>query len=169
RHEHRSARAPRSWHRRFVPGGGLVSSISTAVDRSKLPPLKPVPRFAFPALEKSTLANGLKVWTSHHAQVPMVGMLVVMRNGSAADPADREGLAAMTADMLDEGTGSLSAIEVSEKLARLGVQLDVDVGSDATLLGLTSLNRISDRAVQLLANNIICSSHGTTDVVSPRW
>jgi zinc protease len=129
-----------------------MSSASTAVDRSKLPPLRPVPRFVFPAIEKSTLPNGLKVWTSHHAQVPMIGMLLLVRHGSAVDPAGREGLAAMTADMLDEGSGSLSAIEVSEKIARLGAQLDVDVGSDATLLGLTSLSRFADRALRLLAD-----------------
>ena len=140
-----------------------MSKASASVDRSKLPALGPVPRFAIPAIAKSTLANGLKVWTSHHAQVPMVGMLVVMRNGSAADPADREGLAAMTADMLDEGTGSLSAIEVSENLARLGVQLDVDVGSDATLLGLTSLSRFADRALHLLADIIVRPSLGQDD------
>ena len=132
-----------------------MSPISVAVDRSKLPPLQPVPRFVFPAVEKSTLANGLKIWTSHHAQVPMTGIQLLVRHGSAADPVDREGLAAMTADMLDEGTGSLSAIDVSEKIAHLGAQLDVDVSSDATLLGLTSLSRFTDRALQLLADIVV--------------
>ncbi|HXI30379.1 MAG TPA: hypothetical protein VNG89_18200, partial [Vicinamibacterales bacterium] len=61
-----------------------MSSISTRVDRSKLPPLQPVPRFVFPPIRKSALANGLRVWTSHHAQVPMIGLLLVVRHGSAA-------------------------------------------------------------------------------------
>ncbi len=125
------------------------------VDRSKLPPLRPVPRFLFPAITKSTLANGLKVWTSNHAEVPMVGVLLLVRHGSAADPAGREGLAAITADMLDEGTGTLSAIEISERFARIGAQLDVDVGSDATLLGLTSLSRVLDRGFDALADIVV--------------
>lgn len=132
-----------------------MSTTTTAVDRSKLPPLKPVPSFQFPAVDKSTLANGLKLWTAHHAQVPMTGALLLVRHGAAADPIGREGLAAITADMLDEGTGSLSAIDVSERLSRLGAQMDVDVGWDATLLGVTSLSRFADRTIGMLADIIV--------------
>ncbi len=132
-----------------------MSSAPTGVDRSKLPPLAPVPPFVFPAVTKSTLAGGLQVWTVHHNQVPMTGLLLLLRHGAAADPVGREGLAAITADMLDEGTGSLSAIDVSEKLARIGAQLEVDVGGDATLFGLTSLSRFTDRAVNALADIVV--------------
>lgn len=125
------------------------------VDRSRLPPLSPVPRFVFPAVARSTLANGLRVWTARHAEVPMLGILLLVRRGSAADPVGLAGLAAMTADMLDEGTGQLSAIDVGERLARIGAQLDVDVTSDATLLGLTSLSRFADRGLQLLADLVV--------------
>jgi len=132
-----------------------MSATSVVVDRSKLPPLRPVPRFTFPAVTKSTLANGLKVWTAHHAHVPMTGVLLLVRHGAAADPAGLEGLAAITADMLDEGTGPLSAIDVSEQLARVGAQLDVDVGSDAMLLGVTSLSRFADRTISMLADMVV--------------
>ena len=133
----------------------VTKAASVVVDRSKLPPLRPVPRFDFPHVEKSTLANGLKVWTAYHAQVPMTGVLLLVRHGTAMDPIGREGLAAITADMLDEGTGALSAIDVSEALARLGAQLDVDVGWDATLLGVTSLSRFADRAIKMLADIVV--------------
>ncbi len=132
-----------------------MSTTTATVDRSKLPPLKPVPPFQFPSVDKSALANGLKIWTAYHAQVPMTGVMLLVRHGAASDPAGREGLAAITADMLDEGTGSLSAIEVSEGFARLGTQLDVDVGWDATLIGLTSLSKFTDRAIHLLADVIV--------------
>jgi len=46
-----------------------VPRASTGVDRSRLPDLRPVPRFAFPAIEKSTLANGLGVWSVRHETV----------------------------------------------------------------------------------------------------
>ena len=51
-----------------------------------------------------------------------------IEGGAGADPPDGEGLSAMTADMLDEGTGSMSAIDVSDALARLGAEYDVEVG-----------------------------------------
>jgi predicted Zn-dependent peptidase len=132
-----------------------VSDASTPVDRSKLPALGAVPPFALPAITKSSLTNGLRVWTARHAVVPMTGLLLLVRRGSSADPAGLEGLAAITADMLDEGIGSLSAIDVHQELSRLGAQLDTDVGSDATLLGLTTLSRFTDRALALLADIVV--------------
>lgn len=132
-----------------------MNPASTTVDRSTLPALRAVPRFALPAVTKSTLGNGLKVWTAQHAMVPMTGLLLLVRSGSSSDPAGREGLAAITADMLDEGVGSLSAIEVHQELARMGAQLDTDVGADATLIGLTSLSRFTGRALAFLADLVV--------------
>ena len=45
----------------------------------------------------------------------------------------------MTADMLDEGSGERSAIEMHQAIARLGTQLETDIGSDAAVAGLTSI------------------------------
>ena len=55
-----------------------MSPATGAVDRSKLPALHAVPPFALPAITKSTLANGLRVWTAEHAVVPMTGLLLLM-------------------------------------------------------------------------------------------
>jgi len=130
-------------------------SRANPIDRSKLPALHPVPRFAFPAVTRSTLANGLNVWTARHAVVPMTGLLLLVRHGSSSDPAGREGLAAVTADMLDEGIGALSAIDVHRELARIGGQLDIDVGADAMLVGLTTLSRFAGRALTMLADLVV--------------
>ena len=89
-------------------------------DRSQLPTPGATRTFPFPAIEKSTLPNGLRVWTVHHTQVPLVAFTLLIRRGAASDPAGKEGLAAVTADMLDEGSGTRSAIEIHEALARLG-------------------------------------------------
>jgi zinc protease len=129
-----------------------MSSPSAGVDRSKLPPLRPVKPFSLPEITKSTLANGVRVWTARHAVVPMTGLLLLVRRGASSDPPGREGLAAFTADMLDEGIGSLSAIDVHQELSRIGAQLDTDVGSDAMLLGLTSLSKFTGRALAFLAD-----------------
>ena len=54
--------------------------------------------------------------------------------------------------MVDEGTGALSAIDVSDALARIGADYDVDVGADATDFSLTTLTRFADRGASLLAD-----------------
>jgi zinc protease len=145
-----------------------VSSASTTVDRSRLPPLRPVPPFNFPAITKSTLANGLRVWTARHAVVPMTGLLLLVRRGASSDPPGREGLAAFTADMLDEGVGSLSAIEVHQELSRIGAQLDTDIGSDAMMFGLTSLSKFTGRALAFLGDLVVRPSLRDDDFVRVR-
>jgi predicted Zn-dependent peptidase len=125
------------------------------VDRSRLPEPAPTRTLAFPAIEKSTLPNGLRVWTVHHAQVPLVSFTLLVRRGAAADPAGKEGLAAFTADMLDEGSGTLSAIEVHEALAKLGAQFDTDIGSDATVASVAVLSRFAPRALALLSDIVV--------------
>src|SRR5258708_1562191 len=78
--------------------------------------------------------------------------MLLVRRGAADDPPDKEGLAAITLDMLDEGSGGRSAIEMHEALARLGAQLDSDISSDATLLTVTSLGRFAGPTMRLLAD-----------------
>lgn len=126
-----------------------------AADRSRLPALGADPAFAFPEIRRGTLANGVRVWTVAHHAVPLVSFLVLLPAGSAADPADRPGLAAVTSDLLDEGCGDLNALDVHDALGRMGAHLDTEIGSDATVLTMTSLSRSASRAVSLLADMVI--------------
>ncbi len=125
------------------------------VTRARLPEPGPTRAFAFPAIEKSALPNGLRVWTVHHPQVPVVALMLLVRRGASSDPAGKEGLAAVTADMLDEGTGDRSAIEMHEALALLGAQLDTDIGSDATVASITVLSRFTGRALSLMSDILV--------------
>ena len=74
----------------------------------------------------------------------------------------------MTADMLDEGSGDRSAIEMHEAIARLGTQLESDVGSDAAIVGFTVLGRFVDRALALLADVVVRPALGNDDFARVR-
>jgi predicted Zn-dependent peptidase len=126
--------------------------VAPPVDRSGLPEPGPSPPLLFPAIEKSTLPNGLRIWTVAHPSIPVVSMLLLMTRGAADDPPGREGLAAITVDMLDEGSGDRSAIEMHEALAAIGAQLESDIGSDASVVGVTVLSRFADQALSLLGD-----------------
>jgi len=133
------------------------------VDRSRLPDVGPDPPFRFPRIVRHMLRNGLDVRTVEHYTVPVVSCVLLVHGGAGADPRNEEGLAALTADMLDEGTGDLSAIDVSEGFARIGAEYEVDVGADAAQLGLTALSRFIDRALSLLADIVIRPSLRSDD------
>jgi len=122
------------------------------VDRSRLPVPGQTLLFHFPPIERSTLSTGLRIWTVRHVSIPVATVMLLIRRGAADDPHGKEGLAAITADMLDEGTGKLTSIEIHEALARVGAQLDSDIGPDATLLTVTVLSRFVKSAVSLLAD-----------------
>jgi zinc protease len=122
------------------------------INRSRLPvPGRPRP-FVFPAIEKSVLTNGLGVWTVRDTTMPIVTCILLGRRGSASDPAGKDGLAALTLDMLDEGSGQRSAIEMHEALAQIGAQFDTDAGYDGTALTVTMLSRFVDRGLTLVAD-----------------
>ncbi len=123
----------------------------TRVDRSRLPPLGRGAPFRFPAIHRQRLPNGLQIRAVAHDSVPVVCAVLLVPCGTAADPGDRPGLAAFTADLLDEGSAGHSAIEVSEALARLGADLDVDVGPDAITMALTIMTRFLRPGLALLA------------------
>ena len=121
-------------------------------DRSRLPAAGAAASVRLPAIHKTRLPNGLAVWTVEHRNVPVVCCLLVVPAGSAQDPPGLDGLASLAGDMLDEGTGDLSALGVSDRLARLGAQFETEIGVDATLVALTTLSHSLARGLALLAD-----------------
>jgi zinc protease len=127
----------------------------STINRSRLPVPGPSRPFTFPLIEKSTLPSGLGVWTVRHTQIPVVALLLLVRSGASDDPQGQHGLAALTADMLDEGSGHRSAIEMHEAMARIGAVIATHLGPDAALTGFTVLRRFVDRAMTLLADVVV--------------
>lgn len=121
-----------------------------AVDRSALPPVGAPAPLRFPAIERESLPNGVRLWSVDHHETDLIGFVLLVPSGSAADPPGREGLAAFTADLLDDGTRRRSGIELHDELGRIGGRLGTDVSSDATVLSITALARHARDALALL-------------------
>ena len=134
------------------------------VDRTTLPVPGSSAPFRFPTIHRRRLSNGLEVRVVAHDAVPILTAVLMVRGGTAADPPQREGLAAFTADLLDEGSGGRSALQVADEMARLGADLDVDVGPDATLLAMGSLARYGRPSLTLLAEMAIMPNLADDDI-----
>lgn len=106
----------------------------------------------FPAITRDELASGLRIWSLPWHPVPVVTVALVIEAGAAHDPADRPGLASLTADLVDEGAAGRNAVELSEAFARLGSHLEVAAGQDLISLSFTTLARNLDEALGLLAD-----------------
>ncbi len=122
------------------------------VDSSKLPKPGPNPAFTLPPVVRRTLSNGMEVLIVEHKELPIVNMNLVVKMGAAGDPATQAGLASLTADMLDEGTKTRSALDISDQLAFIGSSLFVGSGWDSTTASMTTLTRHLDRALDIYAD-----------------
>jgi len=123
-----------------------------SVDRSRLPELGPHPSFRPPEFRCSTLSNGVAIWTAAHHRARVLTLRLLLPVGSADDPVDQLGLAALTADVLDEGTCNLTDVGLHAALTRIGAHLGVGVSSDATILTLATLSKHAVEAMALLVD-----------------
>jgi len=137
-------------------------------DRTKLPVLGVDPQFRFPGVERRMLTNGVRLWSVDHRHTSLFTLLLLIPSGSAADPLARPGLAALTADLLDEGSGDRSGIEFHEALGRIGGHFRTEVTSDATLLSVTALARHANEAIALLVEVVTRPLFATSEFTRVR-
>jgi predicted Zn-dependent peptidase len=119
-----------------LPAPCPAQSAPAKPDRSKPPALGPVRPLKLPPVQKLRLGNGLPVLLLELHEVPVVSISVVARAGAGADPRDRPGLASLAADMLDEGAGSRTALQIADELDYLGASLQTRAGWDASGISL---------------------------------
>src|SRR5262249_44978321 len=94
--------------------------------------------------------NGARLIVSEQHAIPMVVIQILLDMGSRRDPPGKEGLAALTADLLTEGTKTRSASQLSEAIDSLGASLDANADVDYGTVGLTVLSKNLDRGLELL-------------------
>ena len=121
-----------------------------SVDRSRLPIPGADRPFRFPRIVRRSLSNGLELRAVRHRSVPVVSAVLLVPGGSAVDPGEAHGLVSITAGLLDEGSRGQSALDIAERVARIGGDLDVEVGMDAVAIGVTTLDRFFETGLALV-------------------
>ncbi len=125
------------------------------VDRSKVPDGGMPPRVEFPAFQRATLSNGLKVVFAERRSVPQVNFNLMVDAGYAADMGALAGAASLAMDMLDEGTTTRNAIQISDELALLGAGVFVGSNLDVSTVNMTALKENLDASLALYADIIL--------------
>jgi zinc protease len=115
------------------------------------PPLTAV-SIDFPEFREVTLPNGLPVLVIERRGQPLVSLSMYVRSGTATDPAERAGLAAMTAEVLTKGTTSRSALELAETIEGVGGTLNASAGGDWSSVSSSVLTEHLPLAFELLAD-----------------
>jgi zinc protease len=136
-----------------TPGGGTTVEIERHAVPAKAPPPASGARTEarFPAIARAQTASGLELNTVPLHQLPIVTIKLVVRGGSASDPADMPGVAHLTATMLKEGTWKKSSAKLAEAVDFLGAQLGVGSGHDTLVIHFQALAEHFDTALELVA------------------
>ena len=134
----------------IVPQGSL-KAMEIAVDRGELPGSTGEMSFTPPAIQTATLENGLEIYLVEKHELPLVEIRLNVKRGWAADPADKPGTAALTADMLDEGVKGMDALKLSAEVESLGARLNTGSNFDGSFISLNVLKSRLEPGLDLMA------------------
>ncbi len=124
-------------------------------DRKTMPAVGTPPTVQFPAVQRATLANGLKIVLAERHSVPVVNFRLMVDAGYAADISGIAGTSSLAMSMLDEGTAKRSSLQISEELAQLGAVLGTGSGLDTSFVSLSTLKDKLDPALDIYADVIL--------------
>jgi zinc protease len=103
------------------------------------PRSQPARSYRFPTSSEEVLPNGVRLITAPVDKLPVVTVLVAIDAGSSGDPPGKEGIAALTATLLSEGTDRYSGAELAEQFEQLGTSLETGADWDSAFLKITTL------------------------------
>lgn len=107
-----------------------------------------------PLYQRVVLPNGLVVCVMPLSTLPLVEVRLMLRGGSADDPAGHAGVANMVARLLTRGTTSRGAAQLAADMAEAGGSLSADAGAEDLTISASVLANGIDvalRAVQEVA------------------
>ncbi len=111
------------------------------------------PAFKLPPPEKISLPNGLTVFYWPNPELPLVSFrLLIAGAGTAYEPAELDGLANFTADMLLKGAGKLSAEEIAEAVDFMGASFDLSASEEYVTGSGECLSEHFPRLLQMAAD-----------------
>ena len=122
-----------------------------------------------PPVTKVKLKNGLTVIVLPTHRLPLVDLRLVTRAGAANDPAGKEGVASLTADLLTQGAGPRNAQQVAEDIAFVGGSLDASVGPEQFVVTCEVLKRDLATGLELFHDAIVPSASSFLRANSAGW
>ncbi|HLM48309.1 MAG TPA: insulinase family protein, partial [Myxococcaceae bacterium] len=98
------------------------------------------------------LKNGAKLLLVEKREVPLVAFSARVRGGALGDPEGKEGLAALTAELLQKGAGARDAQQFAEAVDSVGGMLSVASGREALNIDGQFMARDTALMVELLSD-----------------
>ena len=107
-----------------------------------------------PPVVRVTLDNGAQVVLMEYHRAPSVTVTALFAGGTALDPADKTGVAELTASLLRKGTETRSAAQIAEQIDGLGGTLGAGASDDRITVALDVLSKDTDTGLDLFTDII---------------
>lgn len=133
---------------------GTPSVLKPEAERTPIPQPGAEVSPATPAVADFRLDNGLRVLVAPKHALPLISARLTFKAGTADDPQGKAGLAAMTADMLNQGTTRLSAPQVATQIEQLGASIGAGAGTDFFNVYASSPSNVFDQTMALLSDMV---------------
>lgn len=128
----------------------------TATAQKETPPAGGQPKpFVFPKTDDLTLPNGMKVTLVQYGSVPKVAFQTVIYTGTKDDAKGKKAISETTGLMLKEGTKTRTAEQIALEAAKMGGSLNVNVGTDSTIINGEVLSEFDVSFLELMADVIL--------------
>lgn len=166
-----------SFNARLIAIGAAVLGVcSTAAAqdttraRPRVAPPAPLPArpIQFPAYTETTLPNGLRLMVVENHRLPVASVDLYVRSGSAADPAGKQGLASMVADLLDNGTTKRTARQIAQTIEGVGGTLSAGADRDFTSVSSSILSDQLPLAFDLVSDVVLHPTFPADEVETTR-
>ncbi|MEO6029568.1 MAG: pitrilysin family protein [Candidatus Binatia bacterium] len=122
---------------------------ATSLGEPTAKPKPAAPRdYRFPHYERATLTNGVQLVVATVRKLPLVTVLALVEGGATIEPANKRGVAALTARMLLEGAAGMDGVALADRFERIGSSVEAHADWDVASVSLTTL---SDRLPDALS------------------
>ena len=139
----------------LVFGAAVIHSGNASAQPHETAPLPTPPRpFDIAAPIEQRLPNGLRVVLAERRGVQLVTAQLVVLSGSETDPAQRAGLASITAGLLTKGSRQRSASAMARAAESLGASLDSGAGWHQSEVAMTVAVPQLDAALALVSEAV---------------
>lgn len=141
--------------RSVVVAAGLTASAPYCLSAqfpTEPPPPAPQRPVQFPPFQEATLPGGLRLVVIEHHEQPVLSIRITFPAGSFYDPAGKEGLAAMVAELLTKGTEGRTAEQIAATIEGAGGSLVAGADQDFLTAFVDVLSDRADLAFELLGD-----------------
>ena len=131
---------------------GQVFTLLPEAERARMPEPTAAVAPVTPPVSDVRLDNGMRVLVVAKPGLPLVSARLGFDAGSADNGAGKAGLAALTADLLTQGTRTRTAPEIAAQIEGLGATIGAGAGADFTNIYTNAPADVFPQAVALMAD-----------------